>query len=476
MIRNASPDSLNDHALLSQFGKLVQQQHEGNAELLRHIDAIDRRKLWARLGHSSMFGFLVTRYHMSEASAFKRIGAARTARRFPILFAMVGRGELHLSGIHRLKAHLTDENHEQVLATAKHKTTRQIEELIARLAPQPDVTSSLRKLPNPALTVPTIVAPAAVAPAAVASSLPAPAKVAPTPSAAATVAAAPAPVEATSAAVSPAPLSPRRDPDPAPLSPGRWKLQVTLDQSTYDKLKQLQDLLAHQLPNRDPAVIIQRALDMLWTEVHKHKTGITAKPRAAQAKLDPKAILEPESTPTVEQTRHVEAGVRREVWRRDDGRCGFVGEDGHRCNETRGLEFAHVHPWAKGGANTAANLGLRCQAHNALAADRDSGTSFMASKRKQPLKVREPVARYGVRGERLGDSRQEPVTCGATFSGEFARGCVTPMERLAEPASLWFAWWATATERSSGRQNTTSHTGVQHGRRQAYGERPDTGG
>src|SRR5688572_13168567 len=39
---------------------------------------------------------------MSESTAAKRIGAARTARRFPVLFSMVAHGEIHLSGIHRL--------------------------------------------------------------------------------------------------------------------------------------------------------------------------------------------------------------------------------------------------------------------------------------------------------------------------------------------------------------------------------------
>jgi hypothetical protein len=65
-----------------------------------------------------MFDFCVVRFHMSEPTAGKRIGAARTARRFPVLFDMVARGEIHLSGILRLAAHLTDENHRQVLAEA----------------------------------------------------------------------------------------------------------------------------------------------------------------------------------------------------------------------------------------------------------------------------------------------------------------------------------------------------------------------
>src|SRR6187549_2037459 len=55
MTTNDSIEALNDHTLLSQFGILVRQDHEGNANLLRHIDAIDRRQLWAKLGYPSMF-------------------------------------------------------------------------------------------------------------------------------------------------------------------------------------------------------------------------------------------------------------------------------------------------------------------------------------------------------------------------------------------------------------------------------------
>jgi len=179
---------------------------------------------------------------------------------------------------------------------------------------------------------------------------------------------------------------PRRSPDPVPLAPGRYKLQVTLDEGTRDKLKQLQDLLAHQIPSGDPAAIIARALDALLTQVHKRKTGIAARPRAR--KLAP--------TP---RTRDIAAVLRREVWMRDEGRCSFLGEDGHRCNETRCLEFGHLHPWGKDGEHSPDNLALRCRAHNAFEADRDFGVSFMASKRKRKtrLKVREPVARYVAR-------------------------------------------------------------------------------
>lgn len=370
MISTPALDTLSDRALLGQFSELVERDRQGAADLLRHIDAIDQRQLWAKQGHPSMFHFCVSRYHMSESTAGKRIGAARTARRFPVVFDMVARGEIHLSGLHRLKAHLTPENHEHVLAEAQHKTIRQIEQLVARLAPQADVPSTLRALPRRAATVPATSAVPPLVPVTSVATAPVPAPV-PT-----------APVP-----------TPRRSPDPVPLSPGRYRLQVTLDEVARQKLKQLQDLLAHQIPNGDPARVIERALDALLTQVIKRKAAIVQKPRARRA-----------STGAPRRIRPIPAAIRREVWTRDAGRCSFIGEDGHRCNETRCLEFAHSHPWGKGGEHSPPNVAVRCRAHNAFEADRDYGTSFMASKRKQePLKVREPVARY----------RAEPPTAAA---------------------------------------------------------------
>lgn len=366
-----SLDRLTDQALLDQFGDLVQQGHHHTIALLRHIDAIDRRKLWAKYGHPSLFDFCVGRHHMSESTAAKRIGAARAAWRFPILLEMIGRGEIHLSGIHRLKAHLTEENQERVLAQAKHKTIRQIDQLVARLAPKPDVPSTIKALPTrrEAALLPVTRPPRVESGPSTPATLPTTAPVQPQPS-----------------QMPLAPAAERRASDPVPLSPGRYKLTVTLDEGSHQKLKQLQDLLAHKIPNSDPAAIIERALDTLLTEVRKSKHAVTERPR----------VRKPDANPP-RRTRPVPAALRREVLKRDGGSCSFVGADGHRCGETRALEYAHLNPWAKGGGHSLSNLALRCRAHNAFEAERDYGTGFMARKRNQPLKVREPLAKYATR-------------------------------------------------------------------------------
>ena len=81
---------------------------------------------------------------MSEAVAAKRIRAGRAAYDFPCIFRMIACGELHLSGVHQLAAHLTADNHEEVLQRAKHRSMREIEQLIAEIAPKPDVPASIR--------------------------------------------------------------------------------------------------------------------------------------------------------------------------------------------------------------------------------------------------------------------------------------------------------------------------------------------
>jgi hypothetical protein len=327
-------DSVSDQALIGQFTALVKQDQRVSAELLRYLDAIDRRQLWAKLGYSSLFVFCRSRFNMSEAVAGKRIGAMRTARRFPVLLSMVARGEIHLSGIQRLSAHLTADNQREVLAAAKHQSTRDIEKLVAELAPKPDVPARLRKLPEPR-TRPQAQPQARVsAPAAEHSAEP----------------------QRPAASQPGAQVQPRRAPDPMPLSPRRYKLEVTLDQQAHDQLRQLQDLLAHQIANGDPAVIVKRALELLLADTLKKKTALTKKPRAQNTPRDQSAPpSQPMSTPrgksmnqSQRRSRAIPAQLKRQVWERDQGRCGFIGEEGHRCHETRGLGVCAPAPMGQG--------------------------------------------------------------------------------------------------------------------------------
>jgi len=62
-------------------------------------------------------------------------------------------------------------------------------------------------------------------------------------------------------------------------------------------------------------------------------------------------------------SRTIPQSVKDAVWRRDEGRCSLCGR-----NEL--LEFDHIIPYSKGGANTYRNIQLLCQECNREKADK----------------------------------------------------------------------------------------------------------
>ena len=316
-----------DDQLLVEVQRLAGSEREATARLVAALAELDARRLYLGQGCSSMFTYCVQVLHLAEHAAYNRIEAARAARRFPVILTLLADGCVHLTAVRLLAGHLTEANHLDVLREASHKSKREVEQIVARLQPRPDVPASVRKVPSMQ----------------------------------AAAAAQPGPVEAHSAAALVA--APVEGPAPprvlvAPLAPERYKVQFTVSRDTHDKLRRVQDLLRHQIPSGDPAAIFDRALTMLLEELERKRLAVTARPRAVK--------------PTDTHGRHVPAAVRRAVWTRDGGRCRFEGAVG-RCTETGLLEFHHVVPYASRGPTTAENLELRCAAHNRYEAERYFG-------------------------------------------------------------------------------------------------------
>ncbi|MDH3726115.1 MAG: HNH endonuclease [Myxococcales bacterium] len=349
MMHTSSLQHLNKDQLLRDFSALVDQDRRDTATMLAYVAEIDRRKLYLEHACPSMFAFCTTRFRMSEAIAAKRIRAGRAACRFPCILGMIGRGELHLSGIHQLAGHLTEANHREVLRRAKHKSMREIERLIAEVSPKPDVPSSIRALPARRPTAPGN---GSLEPEEK-DNLPADMR----------------PEEAMPNRVSnPAPRPAKPRSLATPLSPRRYKLQVTIGQEARDKLAELQDLLSHQIPDGDAGAVIERALDALLAETKKKKAALTDKPRSRAHAAS-------------EKTRAIPARVRREVFERDEGRCVFVDAEGRRCSSTWQVEFHHRIPYGRGGPHDIDNIELRCRAHNQYEAELEYGTRFMTTRR-----------------------------------------------------------------------------------------------
>lgn len=319
---------LTDREVLARVHDAVRGERVATTQLIAALIELDARRLYLGEGCSSLFTYCTQVLRLSEHAAYNRIEAARAARRFPVILELVETAAVTLTTVRLLAPHLTDANHRDVLERARHKSKRDVEFLVAKLSPRPDVPSMVRRLP-PAPPI---------------------SKTAP----------APPPQERVTPEVSvriDTPLHAQRAPKPAdvkPLAPERYKIQVTVSRETYDKLRRAQDLMRHSVPNGDPAIILERALELLVEDLERTRIGKTAHPRASRA--------------TKPDSRHIPAAVKRTVWQRDDGRCAFNGPYG-RCTETGFLEYHHVVPFASGGRTSPSNLELRCRGHNQYEAE-----------------------------------------------------------------------------------------------------------
>ena len=159
-----------------------------------------------------------------------------------MILDLLASGALSLTSIRLLARHLTAENHQAVLAKAGNRSLREIEALVAELAPRPDVPSTVRKLPGPK---------AASAPAA-------------------------GPVPAMrQATIVPPPSAPQAMPRPTvqALAPDRYLVRFTIGPEANERLRRIQTLLRREIPDGDPGAIFERRPDAAAREGGEDEAG-----------------------------------------------------------------------------------------------------------------------------------------------------------------------------------------------------------
>jgi hypothetical protein len=338
---------LTDQALLRDLATLVAQDRATTAALLAHLAEVDARKLYLPAAYPSMFAWCLGELHLSEDSAGKRIRAARAGRQFPAIFTALAEGRLHLSGIVLLAPHLTPDNVDDLIPAASHKTKAEIEALLAQRFPMPDLVTTIEPIA-------VISAPAATCQGHVCerNEQPAPGRV----------------------------TEPPR-PKITPLAPQRFGLQVTIDAETQQLLQDVRALMGHTIPSGDIAAVLRESLRLTKQALEKQRYAQVSEPRPGRR---------------TKSARHIPAHVRREVWKRDQGRCTFVSDTGHRCESRSWLEFDHVTPVARNGEATVGNIRLRCRPHNQFLAEQVFGDRFMRGKRERARDVAKRAQGSGI--------------------------------------------------------------------------------
>jgi hypothetical protein len=294
--------------------RLARCERHDIASLLAHIAEFDERKLYLKLGYSSLYTYCVEVLKLSTGEAYRRIEVARYARRYPMILDKIADGSLNLTTVDLVAPELKPADYHEILEQASGKTKREVQVQVAARNPRP-FTRPARYRP---------------------------------------IDGSPLPLSTGSTSSPPVP-APKPRLVVIPLSADTAEVRFEVTNATLDKLKKAQDLMRHAIRDGDPAEIFDRALTLLLKEVERKRCGNTDKPRPAR--------------PVRPDSDHIPAWIQRAVWKRDGGRCAFIGRNGRRCTETSCLQYHHVVARAKGGPTTVENIQLRCAAHNRYEAE-----------------------------------------------------------------------------------------------------------
>jgi 5-methylcytosine-specific restriction endonuclease McrA len=326
---------LSDDVLVGRLVEIRKHERSLLVELLHYLGELERRKTVLAKGYPSLFSFCTEFLGLTKASAFRRTAAARLLSRFPLIADYLTDGRLNLTTLVELRDVLDEEHLIEILNQAAGRTEDQVKELVAALRPQPAPMDLLRRLPTPrndcsgSGAVPTA---------------------APPPPPATT----PPPTARSSAAAR-----------VEPIAPERHVLRVTVSSAFVADLEAARHALSHKLPAANLEEVLHECLRMTLQSIARRRRG-TGKKTSVKAPRP--------------GSRYVPVAVGDEVWRRDDGQCTFLGSTGRRCGSRDQLQFHHLDPRGKGGPTTAANLTLRCRAHNLYAAELDYGREHIDRK------------------------------------------------------------------------------------------------
>jgi 5-methylcytosine-specific restriction endonuclease McrA len=290
------------------------------------------RELYRELGYDSLFYYCVRQLGLPKSSSFRRSEAARLVARFPVIAGHLRDGSLSIRSLVELREVLTEQNHAEVVGRAAGMSQEEARLLAVEYNPRPVPCDVIRRLPE-------------------------------VPVSAETAHLVPAGTDATPRNSDARPRVPAGPPEYVELLTRQLRrLNVTVSADFMMELEQARAALSHQIPDGDFERVVREGFKLILERQRKRK-ALTERGHA-QSAHQPKG-------------RHIPAAVRRQVWKRDGGRCTWEMGDGKPCGSTHRLEFDHGREFSLGGESTVDNVRLLCRKHNVMKAEERFGREFM---------------------------------------------------------------------------------------------------
>ena len=306
--------SLNDLQLIERTEYLVRRERQVIECLIWHLQEIQDRRLYIKMGYTDMFECLVKHFKYSETVAYARKASLKIIKEVPMITEALSSGELNLTNLslaqtffkkqEKKNEHpVTTEQKIDLIENIKNKTTHEVKQLLAELSPEMNLPVDQVKY----------------------------------------------------------------------LSFEKVQIQMTVDKNLLDKINYLKSLISHENINPNYNDLLGMALDAAIEKKEKKKGLFTQKQIAKECNLpevNSEKPLRKTSEPLTqgfvvrENSRYISRKVKKIVFNKANHQCEFIHPDGSRCNSTFQLQFDHIKAFSRGGSSSQDNIQLLCRVHN----------------------------------------------------------------------------------------------------------------
>lgn len=330
--------NLSNHELVSKLKSLVKEEREITLEILKYLQEVEDRRLYALRGFSSLFAFCMAELGYEESATNRRISAMRMMRALPEIEAKIEDGSLNLSTVCQLQSFIKKEEKleqkklgldekKELLKVIENKSQRECEREFAKISPEiVKIKESVR---------------------AVGEDL--------------------------------------------------TQITFTVTKEMMAEFAEIRELLSHKNVTGYMDLFSEMAaITLKKLRVKKPKStaaGAVAKDDRREITVATKVMLEkPQeltavqevkaaATPSSYKRKYTPVEVRRTVWHRDQGSCQYVDPlTNRKCESRYRVQEDHITPLAIGGSSTPENLRLLCATHNRLMA-----IHFYGEKKMRPF-------------------------------------------------------------------------------------------
>jgi hypothetical protein len=332
---------LNDDQIIGTIIRKDDLIRKETTELLYYLAELEKRRLYFRQGCKSLFEFCVKVLKCSDGQAWRRVNAARALVALPEIREKVDSGELSLTTLSQAQSLFKREPRGreeklEILGRLENTSSREAEKILVAesKSPKAQVREGIR-----------------------------------------------------------------------PVTQEISEIRIAADHELLADLERLKEIWSHSVPDGNMGEIFKRmarfCLEKLDPEkklerVERRKKGagktveqhlersessVEQRTERSESSVEQRTKRSEESvergrqqckaTPAPKRrgvelrSRYTKAQVKGVVWRRDGGSCTWINPvTGERCNSRHFIQYDHIVPFAKGGANTVENLRLRCFAHN----------------------------------------------------------------------------------------------------------------